>query len=199
MPAEICTAPNEMNCTPGLFRKQHNFAGIHKRQAMNIITKFTVNTEKGMAILLKLTKELAAEKYSSLLDKKIFNNYIDKNFNEKTLIDEVNSLNNQWLVVYTDDIPAGYARITSKGKRPQPLVGKKAIRIADFGVLNPDPAVKESLFQKCLTVCRSYENVWINEYVNNPLISFFESKGFVRHQGTQQLDELPLPSAYFIS
>jgi len=44
----------------------------------------------------------------------VLKNYIAENFSEKNLLVEGNSMSNQWLVVYADDEPAGYARITSK-------------------------------------------------------------------------------------
>ncbi len=109
-------------------------------------------------------------------------------------------MSNQWLVVYVNEQPAGYARITSKGKRPEIVAHKRAIRIADLGILKAyeDPAIKRSLFDKCLSVCRSYEATWINEYIEDPCITFFESEGFIRQHGAPEMDELPLPSVYLI-
>lgn len=167
---------------------------------MQIMTKFTVGTEEGITALLMLTRQLAHEKFSSLLKKNAVDKYIDEHFNEKTLINELNSLSNQWLVVYVDDNPAGFARVTSKGKKPDILTGRRAIRIADFGILKAysEPAVRESLFEKCLTVCKFYESIWINEYDGNPLIDFYEHNGFSRQPETCQLDELPLTSIFLI-
>ena len=168
---------------------------------MNIITKFTVASEKGLETLLMLTKELAIEKYSTLLEQKVLDSYISRKFNAQALIAEVNSMSNQWLVVYVDDQPAGYACLTSKGKRPKALEGKGAIRIMDFGVLKQylTSAVTEVLLEKCLSVCKSYANAWIVEYVDNPLVEVFENKGFKRQQESSQLDELPLASVCLIA
>ncbi|WP_316828579.1 MULTISPECIES: N-acetyltransferase [Pedobacter] len=168
---------------------------------MNIITKFTVATEQGMNVLLMLTRELAMEKFSSLIEQKIIDNYISEKFNDQTLINELNSMSNQWLVTYVDDNPAGYARITSKGRRPSTLDGKRAIRIADFGILKKytDPAVSNSLLEKCLNVCKPYESIWINEYVQNPVIKLFANKGFIKQKESWQLDELALTSACLIA
>lgn len=165
-----------------------------------IITKFTVVTEQGIDALLMLTKTIALEKFSNLLPAEELEKYIAENFSEKNLIVEVNSMSNQWLVVYADDKPAGYVRITSKGKRPERLDHKRMIRIADFGVLEEytDPAVRKSLFNKCLTVCTSYDAVWINEYAENPLIGFFEAEGFLRQAGVFEHDELSLTSVCLI-
>jgi ribosomal protein S18 acetylase RimI-like enzyme len=168
---------------------------------MNIITKFTVATEQGMNVLLTLTRELAMEKFSSLMEQKLIDSYISKNFNQQTLINELNSMSNQWLVTYVDDNPAGYARITSKGKRPSVLDGKRAIRIADFGISKKyqDPTISNTLLEKCLNVCKPYEGIWINEYAQNPVIKLFENKGFARQKEPCQLDELPLASVCLIA
>lgn len=140
------------------------------------------------------------EKYSSILEEKLLTSYIAEHFNKEVLIAEINNMSNQWLVVYVDDQPAGYARITSKGKRPRSLEGKRAIRIADFGILQQyqEPAVRDSLLDKCLIICRSFEGIWINEHSGSSLLEFFESKGFSRQQETFQLDELPITSVYMI-
>lgn len=168
---------------------------------MNIITKFTVVTQQGMAALSMLTHELAREKFTTLLTEKVLNDYLSKNFNEQTLIADVNSISNEWLVVYVEGQPAGYARLTSKGQRPSALVGKRAIRMADFGVLHryPAPVVKEVLLEKCLAASKAYENIWITEYADNPLVPLFESKGFTRQDTGGQLDELPLASVCLIA
>lgn len=167
---------------------------------MNIITKFTVATEEGIDVLVMLTRQLAIEKFSAIADESMLDQYIDKNFNKKVLVAELNSMSNQWLVVYVNDQPAGYARITSKGKKPASLDNKRSVRIADFGVLKIYPEqVKNSLLEKCLTVCKPYEGIWLNEYVHNPLIEFFEKNGFFKQQQPAQLDELALESVYLIA
>lgn len=92
---------------------------------MNIIAKFTVATEQSLDILVKLTRQLAIEKFSMLLDPQVMENYITQYFNAKALVVELNSMSNQWLVVYVDDQPVGYAQITSKGQRTSYLEEKE--------------------------------------------------------------------------
>lgn len=165
-----------------------------------IITKFTIATQQGMDALLYLTQTIAREKFLPLLTQEQVENYLSENFSEKALMVEVNSMSNQWLVVYANDKPAGFARITSKGERPKTLTQNRVIRIADFGILKAytDTDIRQSLFDKCLSVCKSYETIWINEYIENPFISFFESQGFIKQDGESKLDGLPLPSVCFI-
>ncbi|WP_312792945.1 N-acetyltransferase [Sphingobacterium sp.] len=168
---------------------------------MKIITKFTVATEQGIDALLMLTKKLALEKFDSLLKKEEIDKYITEHFNTKTLINEINSMSNQWLVVYVGDAPAGYARITTKGERPDLIDGKRAIRIADFGVLQQymQAEVMHSLLDKCVGVCSAYEAIWINEHVKSVYIELFQQNGFVlQEKEMTALDNLPLPSIYLI-
>ncbi len=162
----------------------------------DITTKFTIATEQGIGVLLNLTQTIVREKFSALLPMESIESYLSQTFNEKALMVEVNSMSNQWLVVYKNDKPVGFARITSKGERPKTIFQKRVIRIADFGIVKEfvDPAIRQSLFDKCLSVCKGYEVVWINEYLENPFISFFESQGFTKQEGNAELDELPLRS-----
>ena len=165
-----------------------------------VITKFTIATQQGMDALLYLTQTIAREKFSNMIPQEQVENYLSRNFSEKALMAEVNSMSNQWLVVYSNDEPAGFARITSKGEKPKNIAQNRVIRIADFGILMAytDPAIRQSLFDKCLSVCKSYEATWINEYAENPFISFFESRGFIKQSEESRLDELPLPSVCLI-
>jgi ribosomal protein S18 acetylase RimI-like enzyme len=168
---------------------------------MKITIKFTIATEEGLAALLALTHAIAIEKFSKLLKPLFIEKYIHKNFTGSNLVEELNSMSNQWLIAYVDNIPAGFVQITSKGVRPSTLDCKRAIRIANFGVLKKysDLGVEEVLLEKSLAVCRSYEAVWINEYIQNPFIGLFESKGFVRQTEINELDELPLTAVYLIA
>lgn len=170
---------------------------------MNIITKFTIATDQGVETLLMLTRQLAIEKYSAIVDPPILDRFIAENFHRKALIDELNSMSNQWLVVYADNTPAGYARITTRGSKPQFLDGKRSVRIADFGILRAftAPAIKDSLLEKCLAVCRSHEDIqiWVNEHVESPWIEVFESKGFIKTEDTCELEGLPLRAVCLIA
>lgn len=165
-----------------------------------IITKFRVANEEGIAEIYRLTRILAFEKFQGLLPPEILETYITENFNQKTLVDEMNSLSNQWLVVYSAEEAVGYARITSKGKRPEVLLSKRAVRIADFGILKafPQEALWQALIDKCKAVTKGYEAVWLNEYAESPVLDYFQQVGFTKQQELTELDELPLPAIYLI-
>lgn len=167
---------------------------------MSIVTKFALATDESTDILLKFVHELVAEKYSQVLNSQQLQEYIEKYYNPKYFISEMNSMSNQSLVVYADNIAVGYARVTSRGKVPESLNDKRAVRIADFSILQGfmKPEIQESLWQKCFSVCKYVDAVWINEFQNNPILEFFENKGFLREAGTFELDEIPLPSVCMI-
>jgi hypothetical protein len=71
--------------------------------ATKIIAKFTVGTEQGMSVLLFLTAAIAREKFTGKIPDHELEDYINVNFNEETLTTELNSMSNQYLVVYADD------------------------------------------------------------------------------------------------
>nr|WP_121273390.1 N-acetyltransferase [Pedobacter schmidteae] len=167
---------------------------------MKVITKFTVGTEQGIEALMFLAKAILSEKLSNLLNADELDRHLEAHYSKNKLIAELNSMSNQWLVVYADDQPVGYACITSNGKRPEVQGLQRMMRIADFGILKKfsNDAIKQSLFDKCLAVCRPYEAIWINEYSENPLLGFFQDKGFVKREGRFQLDELPMASVLLV-
>lgn len=167
---------------------------------MEITTKFIIATEQGRNTVATLAKEIATEKFASLVEPQQFEDYIEKKFNDKNLIAEMNSMSNQWLVVYVGDTPAGYAYITSNGRKPKNQEEVRMMRIADFGILEKynDMAIRLSLLEKCLAISKSYDGLWIQEYKENPLIAFFESEGFVMQDETYDHEELPLSSVFLI-
>lgn len=144
-----------------------------------VITKFKVATEDAIAELLHLTRTIALEKYAHLVNKEVMEDYIFRHYNDKQIIDEMNSFGNQWLVVYVDEQAAGYAFVTTQGKRPGLLEDKKAVCIADFCILKEylSGEAKQSLFDKCLAISKAYESLWLTEQVDSPLIPFFEAHG----------------------
>lgn len=165
-----------------------------------IITKFRVATEDAISELLFLTRTIAVEKYAHLVKDQEIEDYISAIYNGKHIIDEMNSFGNQWLVVYVDEKAAGYAFITTQGKRPGTLEDKKAICIADFGVLKVhlSGAAKQSLMDKCLSIGKGYEALWLTEQVESPLLSFFENNGFIRGDEGHNLIELDIKMIYMI-
>lgn len=197
-PADTYTDNCFRFCTDIHLKNLSNFAYLPTEREMEIITKFIIATEQGRSIVATLAKEIAAEKFASLVEPQQLEDYIEKKFNDKNLIAEMNSMSNQWLVVYVGDTPAGYAYITSNGRKPKNQKETRMMRIADFGILEQynDKATRLSLLEKCIAISKSYNGLWIHEYKENPLIAFFESEGFVMHNEVYQYEELPLSSVF---
>ena len=168
--------------------------------ATTIVTKFTIGTDDGINALLFLTSATAREKYRGKVPDQELEDYISEKFNKEVLMMELNSLSNQYLIVYADDEPAGYARVTSKGARPDFFGGKTLIRIADFGVLAKydDPLVIKSLFDKCISITNMQQMVWISEWENSPYLDFFESYGFKKNTKITASYPLSLPAVYLV-
>jgi hypothetical protein len=164
-----------------------------------IISKFKTATEEGIETLQFLTTTIAREKFGLIISKELLEEYIANHLDRKALLAEMNSLSNQWIVVYVNDEPAGYARITSKGKKPHIHEHEKIIRLADFGILKKydDPQIAQALYDKCFSVCRGYDGIWINEYSQSPFITLFEGYGFSKLDEVPDQYELPLPAVYF--
>jgi hypothetical protein len=173
---------------------------IYEIMETKLTTRFTVASDETVSTLLVLTKAIAREKYAKLLPAETLENYIGDNFDVKRLRDDLNSMSNQWLVVYSEGSPAGYARVTSKGERPDLPHLKRMVRIADFGILSKfdDLPVRQLLLDKCLSASRSYQAVWIQEYAENPFLSFFENNDFVIQGQAPRLYELPLSSVCLV-
>ncbi|WP_114940660.1 N-acetyltransferase [Mucilaginibacter endophyticus] len=165
-----------------------------------IVTKFTIGNRDGFDALLFISTAIAKEKFAGKIDDQGLQVYINRNFNESELLKELNSLSNQYLIVYVNDEPAGYAKVTSKGTRPTIFEGKTLARIADFGVLEKhnDPLIRKALFEKCLAISTAQQAVWISEYENSPHLDFFESYGFKRNTDIIAPKELPLPPVYLV-
>ncbi|NSL86384.1 N-acetyltransferase [Chitinophaga solisilvae] len=165
-----------------------------------IITKFAIVNNTTLPQLQELGTKLAREQYTGLAPEEQLNDYIATRFQTQQLINAVNSFSNQWLIVYAGDVPAGYARLTSAGKRPAELEGKRALRLADFGVLLEynRPEVLQSLFEKCLLAGNAGNAIWIHTHNAAPMLPFFLNMGFRLLDGAPPTEELALPATWLI-
>jgi predicted GNAT family N-acyltransferase len=173
---------------------------IDRDMENSIVTNFCIGSDECKQTLSFITAATAREKYAGKVLPVRLKEYIQKKFSTGALDVDMNSLSNQFLVVYADGEVAGYARLTSKGSRPEVLNGKSIIRIADFAVLKKfdDVRVKKNLFEKCLSACGLQQIVWMSEYEQNPDVDFFTSYGFVKNTSVTGVNELGLPLVYLV-
>ena len=129
-----------------------------------ITTKFIIGDNEGVALLSTLAAATTRETYGNSISETKLENYILKRFSHAALAKEMNSLTNQFLIVYSSEEPAGYAWITSGGERPAIFAGKTVARIPEFGILKKfdNDAVRKSLMDKVLRVCGMQQIVWIS-------------------------------------
>ncbi|WP_440697848.1 GNAT family N-acetyltransferase [Chitinophaga sp. 22536] len=166
---------------------------------LNITTKFVVVNEANIQALLSLITGLAREKYGQLLSSAQLDDYLSR-FTPQQLTSDINNFSNQWLMVYADKEPAGYALITSAGKRPDVLTEKKVKRLAGFGVLQQyqHSNCAAVLMKKCLQAGQSYDALWMHEHAGNPLLPYFEENNFRQTGQQDELEALPLQGVYLI-
>ncbi|SEM72684.1 hypothetical protein SAMN05192574_101613 [Mucilaginibacter gossypiicola] len=167
---------------------------------MKVETKFVIGNKQGIDTLAFVAVATARQKFAEKISAQELDDYISTNFNQDVLMTELNSLSNQYLIVYLEGQPAGYARVTSKGMRPQIFDGKTLARIADFNILDEynDEAVIKSLFEKCLSLTARQQATWINEYEFDPFLAFFEAYGFQRRNDIAVSKELVLTSVSLV-
>ncbi len=154
---------------------------------MNIVSKFTVGSEDGIGQLFFLREAQIREMYANVTPPSGLLIYIKAELNYESAINELNDLSTQMIIVSVDNEPVGFAIFKHSPNFPDILLGKKALHYSSFFILPEHdlPEVCSSLWQKCLSVTKSYDAHWIEVLENDPLIPFLESCGFIKH--TQSL------------
>lgn len=146
---------------------------------MSIITKFTIATEEGRAILFQLKEAQIREKYASKVEATTLAYYLAQQLDHKEAILELNDLSTQLLTVYHDEIPAGYSMI-KQVDQPAMLADKKVIHLASFYVLphHNEEDVRTSLWKKVLSLTRQYDAIWLEVLQDDSLLPYFQAWGF---------------------
>lgn len=148
-----------------------------------IKTKFTVASEEGVGVYRDLAGKSIWQKYGTVVNAVNIELHLDAQLNWERIVSELNTFSNQLIVVYVDDLPAGYAFLKGSGHTPEILKNKRNICIAEFDVLDEYRAgkAKTVLLEKCLNICKSYEAIWFCEADNQQeMIQLFTAYGFCR-------------------
>lgn len=146
---------------------------------MSIISKFTIATEEGLAVLFQLREAQIRNLYTSSTDTASLNQYITQQLDHKETILELNDLSTQMLTVYNKEIPAGYVMI-KQVDQPAVLADKKVINLASF-YIEPNQnqeEVRASLWNKTLSLTRQYDAIWLEVLQQDPLLPYFKAWGF---------------------
>ncbi|MGQ8869534.1 hypothetical protein [Myroides sp. TSA_177.3] len=146
---------------------------------MSIISKFTIATEEGLAVLFQLREAQIRNLYTSSTDTASLNQYIAQQLDHKETILELNDLSTQMLTVYNKEIPAGYVMI-KQVDQPAVLADKKVINLASF-YIEPNQnqeEVRASLWNKTLSLTRQYDAIWLEVLQHDPLLPYYKAWGF---------------------
>lgn len=146
---------------------------------MSIISKFTIATEEGLAVLFQLREAQIRNLYTSSTDTASLNQYISQQLDHKETILELNDLSTQMLTVYNKEVPAGYVMI-KQVDQPTVLADKKVINLASF-YIEPNQNQEEvsaSLWNKTLSLTRQYDAIWLEVLQHDPLLPYFKAWGF---------------------
>ncbi|AJH14405.1 hypothetical protein [Myroides profundi] len=150
---------------------------------MDIISKFTIGTEEGLGILFQLREAQIREMYADTVEVERLNQYITQQLNHKEAVLELNNLSTQMLTVFNQEVPAGFVMI-KQVMQPEVLKDKKVINLESFYINSEynEVGVRESLWQKTLSLTRNYDAIWIEVLQDNPLIPFLKEWGFEINQ-----------------
>lgn len=166
---------------------------VRKFSYMSIISKFTVGSEEGIDLLFDLKRLQFKQMYEGIMKPEEIDRLIDKKLDRREAIKELNALTTQMVMVFENDKPAGYAIIKSSYEQPDILEDKKAAHLTFYIAADHiSQEVYDSLWQKCLSITRSYAH-WIELPQKNPLIPFFESSQFELCEQSH-LKKLNMPS-----
>lgn len=146
---------------------------------MDIISKFTIGSEEGLRHLFSLRKTQYTELYQNKVEQDKLNAYITLQLDAKEAILELNNLSTQMLSVFVKEEPVGYVLI-KQAPSPEVLKDLKVINYAPFYINKNynNAEVRESLWNKSMSLVRSYDAIWIEVLQDDPLIPSLEEWGF---------------------
>ncbi|TXJ29111.1 MAG: hypothetical protein E6Q24_05400 [Chitinophagaceae bacterium] len=151
---------------------------------MDIVSKFTVASEQGINDLFFLKEAKYKGMYRGIVQADKLDHYISQQLDYVNAVNELNALGNQMIILYVRNEPAGFAIIKKTGTYPDVLRGKRILNYSFF-YIHPgydDPETRASLWQKCLSVSKMQDAVWVELLQNDPLVPFLESCGFIIHE-----------------
>jgi hypothetical protein len=160
--------------------------------ANKIVSQFMIASRQGINTVMFMAAATLREEYAGNVTEEKLEAFIADNFSYRVLLAAMNSLWNQFLIVYADGEPAGYAKVTSEGIDTKIFNRRTVIRIVGFSMLKKftDDEIKKSLFEKCLCACRLQQVILVCSFNGNSNIEFFESYGFKKYPGLTGSDGL---------
>jgi len=156
---------------------------------MDIVSKFMVASEESINDLFFLKKARYKDMYGNIVRPDQLNPYIDEQLDYGNAVRELNNFNNQTIIVYFKNEPAGFALIQQTAGYPEALKGKRTLNYSCFYILSKydNNETRDSLWQKCLSAGRMSDAVWIEALQSDPFVPFLEDRGFEVHERSYML------------
>jgi len=160
---------------------------------MDIISRFTIGSDEGVADLLTIEASSINNLYNGKVPDENLRKHID-NLDHTKMIHELNDLSTQLIITYADGQPIAYS-ITKSGSAYPGFSEDKRITELKFVVLqeHDSPEIRSSLWKKTKSAISFTDIVWINVLANHPLLEFFKESGFDIAENMQS-DAFSLPS-----
>lgn len=146
--------------------------------------KFTIASAEGVELLQKLTAQRFLELHQNQIQPSSITDFVTEKYSAEFIITELNDFTNQFLVVYVDDQPAGYALLKEKGEVPQQLTDKKIGYLRNFEILDRYNLTNagQILLDKCHSVFKSFDAiVAVTKTENSAMQSLLRNRGFDKH------------------
>lgn len=146
---------------------------------MNLISKFTVGSDEGVADLLAVTKTSIANLHKGLIPEDDIKKYIEHHLDTRKMITELNDLSTQLIMTYLEGQPIAYG-ILKTGSHYSGLSEEKRATELSFVILQEydSPEVRQSLWKKCRAAVAFTDIVWTNIVAIDPLLEFMKETGF---------------------
>lgn len=145
---------------------------------MDIISKFTVGSDEGVADLLAVKTTAINNLYQERVPEEEIKNYIES-LNSRKMINELNDLSNQLIITYLNEKPVACSILKSGSAYPG-YSEEKRITELNFVILqeHDTPEVRQSLWKKTRSAIAFTDIVWMNIVTHDPLLEFMKESGF---------------------
>jgi len=138
--------------------------------------------EDDAELIADLSRKTFYETFSSQNTKANMEKFMVEQFSHELLMEQVSEPGNTFLLAFTDDQPAGYARL-KESENPLSLGNLNALEISRIYVVNTaiGTGIGKALMEECIQVAvqRKKEVIWLGVWEHNTrAISFYKKFGF---------------------
>ncbi|MCS3531714.1 hypothetical protein [Chryseobacterium sp. JUb7] len=146
---------------------------------MEIVSKFVVGSDEGVADFFAVEKPSFLNLYKEFVSEKDMQCYIDEHFDVREKINELNNLSNQLIITYQDNTPVGYGLLKGGSRHPKFSEEKRTTEMV-FAILPQYhfPEIQQSLWNKCFSAAKLTDVIWTNVLKHDPLLHFLKKMGF---------------------